>query len=45
MLEIADGACRFGEGAMGGLERQGVPVSVGDEGVITVDGKQRQLEP
>ena len=43
VLEIADSVLDLSVAAMVGLQVQGVPVSVGDEGVIAVVGKQRKL--
>ena len=43
VLQVADGILDLGMAAMVGLEIQGVVVSIGDEGVISVVGKQRQL--
>ena len=42
-LEVADGVLDLGVAAMVGLEIQGVAISVVDEGVIAVGGKQGQL--
>ena len=43
VLEVADGVLDLGVAAMVGLQFQGVPVSVGDEAVIAVAGKEGQL--
>ena len=43
VLEVADGVLDLGVAAMVGLQIQGVAVSVGDEGVIAVIGKEGQL--
>ncbi len=43
VLEVADGILDLGVAAMVGLEVQRVALAVGDEGVIAVTGKQRQL--
>ena len=43
VLEVANGILDLSVAAMVGLEIQGVAVSIGDEGVIAVVGKQRQL--
>ena len=43
VLEVADGVLNLGVAAMVGLEIQGVAISIGDEGVIAVGGKQGQL--
>ena len=43
VFQVADGVLDLGVAAMVGLQIQGVPVSVGDESVIAVTGKQRQL--
>ena len=43
VLQVADGVLDLGVAAMVGLEVQGISVPVGDEGVIAVVGKQRQL--
>ena len=39
VLQVADGVLDLGVAAMVDLEIQGVPVPVGDEGVIAVVGK------
>ena len=41
VLEIADGVLHLGVAAMVGLQVQGVAVSISDEGVIAVVGKQQ----
>ena len=43
VLEVSDGVLDLGVSAMVGLEIQGIPVSIGDEGVIAVVGEERQL--
>ena len=43
VLEVPDGVPGLGVAAMVGFQFQGVPVPVGDEGVIAVVGEQRQL--
>ena len=43
VLQVADGILDLGVAAMVGLEIQGLARSIGDEGVIAVAGKQRQL--
>ena len=43
VLEVADGVLDLGVAAMVGLQVQRVSVPVGDEGVVAVIGKQRQL--
>ena len=43
VLEVADGVLDLGVAAMVGLQVQRVAVTVGDEGVVAVIGKQRQL--
>ena len=43
VLEIADGVCDLGVAAMVGLQFQGISLPVGDESVIAVGGKERQL--
>ena len=43
VLEIADGVLDLGVAAMGGLQFQGVAVSVGDETVVAAGGKHREL--
>ena len=43
VLEVSDGVLDLGVAAMVGLQFQGISVAVGDEGVIAVGGKQRQL--
>ncbi len=43
VLQVADGVLDLGVAAMVGLEVQGVPVPVGDEGVIAIGGEQGQL--
>ena len=43
VLQVADGVLDLGVAAMVGLEIQGLARSIGDEGVIAVAGKQRQL--
>ena len=45
VLQVADGVLHLGVAAMVGLEIQGVALTVGDEGVVAVVGKQRQLGP
>ena len=45
VLQVADGILDLGVAAMVGLEIQGVALTVGDEGVVAVVGKQRQLGP
>ena len=45
VLEVANGVLDLGVAAMVGLEIQGVAPTVGDEGVVAVVGKQRQLGP
>ena len=43
VLQVADGVLDLGVAAMVGLQFQGVALPVGDEGVIAVVRKQRQL--
>ena len=43
ILHVADGVLDLGVSAMVGLQFQGVALSVRDEGVIAVAGKQGQL--
>ena len=43
VLEVPDGVLDLGVAAVVGLQFQGIPLPVGDEGVIAVVGKQRQL--
>ncbi len=43
VLQVADGILYPSVAAMTGLEIEGVAVPVGDESVIAVTGKQRQL--
>ena len=43
VLEVADGVLDLGVAAMVGLQVQGLPLSVGDESVIAVGGKDGQL--
>ena len=43
VLEVSDGVLDLGVAAMVDLQFQGVPVSVGDEAVIAVAGKEGQL--
>ena len=43
VLQVADGVLDLGVAAMVGLQIQGVALPVGDESVIAVGGKQRQL--
>ena len=43
VLQVADGVLDLGVAAVVGLQFQGLPVPVGDEGVIAVVGEERQL--
>ena len=43
VLEVSDGVLHFGMAAVVGLQFQGLPVTVGDEGVIAVVGEEGQL--
>ena len=43
ILEVANGILDLGVAAMIGLQFQGLPVPVGDEGVIAVSGEEGQL--
>ena len=43
VLEVPDGVLDLGVAAVVGLQFQGIPVAVGDEGVIAVAGKEGQL--
>ena len=43
VLEIADGVLHLGVAAVIGFQFQGVALSIGDEGVIAVGGKEGEL--
>ena len=43
VLEVSDGILDLGVAAMVGLQFQGFPIPVGDEGVIAVGGEEGQL--
>ena len=43
VLEVADSGLDHCVAAMVGLQLQGIPVAVGDQGVIAVVGEERQL--
>ena len=45
VLQVSNGVLDLGMAAVVGLQLQGFPVPVGDEGVIAVDGEEGQLEP
>ena len=43
ILQVPDGVLDFGVVAVVGLENQGIPLLVGDQGVIAASGEQTQL--
>ena len=43
VLQVPDGVLDLGVAAVVGLQFQGIPLTVGDEGVIAVGGEEGQL--
>ena len=43
VLQVSDGVLDLGVAAVVGLQFQGIPLPVGDEGVIAVGGEEGQL--
>ena len=43
VLQVPDGVLDLGVATMVGLELEGVPVTVGDEGVVVIQREQREL--